>query len=110
MFKSYIIGFILSILFTLAAYFAVADQWFVSQTLVIVILGLAILQLIVQMVFFLHLGKESAPRWNLAVFLSTVSIILIIVVGSLWIMAHLNYNMTSGEMNTYMLNQEGMQR
>ena len=110
---AYIIGFALSIVLTLAAFFVVIRPGFFqmgSGAVIATILALAVAQLTVQMLFFLHLGSESGPRWNLVVFLSTVSIVLIIVMGSLWIMNHLNYNMTPGEMNTYMLKQEGMRR
>ena len=48
----------------------------------------------VQLVFFLHLDEESGPRYKLAAFGFMALILLIVVVGSLWIMQHLNYNMT----------------
>ncbi|MBI3589095.1 MAG: cytochrome o ubiquinol oxidase subunit IV [Candidatus Liptonbacteria bacterium] len=92
--KSYLTGFILSIVLTVAAYFAVAEQLFVGQMLVVAIIGLALAQFVVQLLFFLHLGKGTDSRWNLVVLLSAISIVLILVIGSLWIMHHLNYNMT----------------
>ena len=113
-FKSYVIGFVSSVVLTLLAYFLVdlhvrsSHEWISHPVLIFVIIGLALVQLLIQLIFFLHLGQESKPRWNLFVFLSTFSIILILVVGSLWIMNHLNYNMMSADVNTYMLNQENM--
>ena len=68
---------------------------------------LAITQLLVQLVFFLHIDKERKPRWNLAVLLFAALIVFIIVGGSLWIMYHLNYNMSPQQMNQYMLQQDG---
>ena len=106
-FKSYVMGFILSVALTLAAYLAVVYQ---ASQIVWIIIVLAIIQLLVQLIFFLHLGQEKGPRWNLAVFFSTVSIILILVLGSLWIMRHLNYNMTPAQMNTFLLKNEGMMK
>ena len=109
---TYIIGFIISIGLTLAAFFAVLRPGFFnlgSETVVVTILNLAILQLIVQMFFFLHIGKEHGPRWNLGVFISTLSLVLVIVVGSLWIMNNLNYSMTGSDMDTYMHSQENIQ-
>lgn len=107
-YKTYITGFILSLALTLAAYFAVVWQ---APVTLWVIIALAMIQLIVQMVFFLHLGQGEDGHWNLTVFFSTVAIILILVAGSIWIMNHLNYNMTPGDMNIYMLKQENiMQR
>ena len=110
---TYQIGFVLSIVLTLVAFFVVLRPGFFrmgSGAVVATILALAVVQLVVQMFFFLHIGSESGPRWNLAVFISTISIVLIIIAGSLWIMGHLNYNMMPGDMNTYILNQEGIQK
>lgn len=105
--KSYTIGFILSLVLTLVAYDVVVDHFFSGWGLVFVILALAMAQLVIQLVFFLHLASEFGGRWKLAIFLSTVSLVLIIVIGSLWIMNHLNYNMTPAQMNQYMQDQQG---
>ncbi len=91
--KAYTLGFVLSILLTLAAYFIVANHLLSGSMATITIVVLAFIQLWVQLIFFLHLGQESKPRWNLSMFLATSSLILIVVIGSLWIMHHLNYNM-----------------
>src|SRR6266511_856026 len=88
-FRTYITGFILSIALTLAAYFAVVNN--VSNTLLIILI-FAIIQLFVQLIFFLHLNQCSDRGWNFTVLFSTFSVILILVVGSLWIMNHLNYS------------------
>ena len=104
-YKSYITGFILSLALTLSAYFAVTHH--VSNILPI-ILALAVIQVAIQLIFFLHVWSETNPRWNLVFFISTLSIICILVVGSIWIMNHLNYNMTPSQMNDYMLKSEGM--
>src|SRR6266567_1195143 len=108
--KSYITGFILSFALTVTAYILVANHLLSGWMIVAVILTLALVQLVVQLFFFLHLGQEAKPRWNLIFFLSTVSIILIIVIGSLWIMKNLNYNMTPADMNTYIFKNEGMHK
>lgn len=111
MFKKYITGFILSVVLTLAAFLVVLRPGLfnlASGGVIVTILTLAVSQALVQLFFFLHLGEEKGPRWNLAVLLSTLGIILLVVVGSLWIMSNLNYNMMSmspSDMNTYMLNQ-----
>jgi cytochrome o ubiquinol oxidase operon protein cyoD len=90
-FKSYLLGFLLSILLSLATYFAVAHQIFLKQWLFFTIVALALVQMLVQFVFFLQLGKESKPRWNLIVFLFMLLIVIVLVIGSLWIMANLDY-------------------
>lgn len=107
--KLYVFGFALSILLTLAAYFSVVNKLFSGMILTAFITALALVQLMVQLIFFLHLGQESKPRWKQAIFLSTVSIILVIIIGSLWIMSNLNYhNMSPGDTNNYILKNEGI--
>jgi cytochrome o ubiquinol oxidase subunit IV len=59
-------------------------------------------------VFFLHLGRETRPRWKLAVFLFMLGVILILVFGSLWIMTNLNYRMMPKQMVQYMNSQAGL--
>lgn len=90
---SYSIGFGLSLLFTLIPFVVVYDRLLSGTWLVAVIVGSALVQLMVQLVFFLHLGRESRPRWNLIVFLFMLLVLFIVVVGSLWIMQNLDYNM-----------------
>jgi cytochrome o ubiquinol oxidase operon protein cyoD len=106
--RSYITGFGVSIILTLAAYAIVTQHLFTNLIVLYSIIILAVIQLVVQLFFFLHLGQESKPRWHLVFFLSTIGIILIVVIGSIWIMNHLNYNMTPKEMNQYIQSQDGM--
>ncbi len=116
--RSYLTGFILSISLTLLVFFLVnlhisSGHITISHELLTgAIIVLALAQLVVQLIFFLYLaGRGSSARWNLVVFLSTASIVLIIVIGSIWIMNHLNYNMMSGSnMNVYMQNEEGIHK
>ncbi|HEX5447609.1 MAG TPA: cytochrome o ubiquinol oxidase subunit IV [Candidatus Saccharimonadales bacterium] len=110
---SYISGFGLSLILTMEAYLLtkhhVASHHLTpSDTAMRAVLPiLAVIQLLVQLVFFLHMDKESKPRWNLVALFFAFITVLIIVGGSLWIMYHLNYNMTPQQMNNYLLNQDG---
>ena len=101
-YKSYITGYIISIALTMCAYLAVTHH---IQSAVVVILGLAVIQFIVQITFFLHVFKGDSRGANIAIFLSTLSIIIILIGGSIWIMNNLNYNMTSDQIQQYMYNQ-----
>ncbi len=58
-----------------------------------ILLALAVIQLIAQLVFFLHLGRESAQKFKVVFFVSTSVAILVVVVSSIWIMTSLNYRM-----------------
>ena len=104
---SYTVGFINSLLLTLTVYFIVTTDRLDDTLTVVAVIGLAVLQFIVQLIFFLHMGRETKPRWNLVAFIFMVIMIAIIVVGSLWIMNNLNYNMMMSpeEMDQYMLDQ-----
>lgn len=109
--KSYVMGFGLSLLFTLSAYLIVTKQLVSGLGLIAIIIGLAAMQLLAQLVFFLHLGKESRPRWNVTVFLFMVVVLVILVIGTLWIMSNLNYHvMSPNDANTYILEEEGIQK
>ena len=105
--KSYITGFILSIVLTLIPYFLVTNHLLDATVLVVIIVIFALIQLVVQMLFFLHMRQESKPRLNLIIFISFFGIILVVVVASIWIMQHLNYNMNLMQLNSVMQNGEG---
>ena len=114
--KSYTIGFVLSIILTFAAYVPTVlyqnsqHEIFSRQLLIPLLLIFAMMQFIVQLVFFLHLAKESKPRWNLVFFVSTFMLVLLVVVASIWIMDHLNYNMTPASMSNFILKDEGIRK
>lgn len=106
---SYVVGFILSILITLAAYIVVVKHLWPMQTLVYIILGIGVVQLVVQLVFFLHIGRGS--KWKFITFIFAILVVLIVVVGTIWIMNHLNYNMmqmSPDQMELYMHQNEGI--
>lgn len=91
-----IIGFIASIILTLIAFLIIVYPDFFhvrTDTNILFLLALAVLQFIFQSICFLHVMGEKGPRWNLVVYVSTLSIVLIIVVFSIWVMNHLNYRM-----------------
>lgn len=103
---SYTIGFVLSVALTILAYILVVNHVFHNGALTSAIMGLAVLQFAVQMIFFLHLGRESKPHWNFTVMLFMLLVLFIVVFGSLWIMNNLNYNMTPQDTNDYILQDE----
>jgi len=92
-FKPQYLGFVLSLILVLASYRIVTHYHLSSTALILTLFGLVILQALLQLVFFLHLGLESKPHWNLVTFLFTVLVVVVIVGGTLWIMYNLNYNL-----------------
>ncbi len=97
--KSYIAGLVISIILTLLAYglvsiFGNQQQMSISFFVLLpILLVLALFQLIAQLVFFLHLGRESSQKFRVIFFVSTFAAILVVVVSSIWIMTSLNYRM-----------------
>jgi len=93
--KSYMIGFILSIILTGIPFWMVMDGGASKATILAVVLVCAVVQVLVHLVYFLHLDSKSEGGWNLIAIVYAAHIIMIVVVGSLWIMCNLNYNMMS---------------
>jgi cytochrome o ubiquinol oxidase operon protein cyoD len=108
---SYIAGFILSLVLTLIACGLVfintlsGHAVFSHEFLRTIVILLAVLQLAVQCVFFLRLGRGAGQGGNLVIFSFMLILVAIIVGGSLWIMKNLNYNMTPTQMDAYMIGQ-----
>lgn len=103
--SSYIIGFALSIILTLAAYFLIVHHVLSNETAIATILSLGALQVWVQLFYFLHVGKEQKPRWNRLVLLLMTLLLAILVLGSLWIMYTVNERtMPSMDMEAIMQN------
>ena len=92
-YRSYITGFFLSIVITLAAFYIVGYEVFSTANTYIFVAILAVIQLYVQLVFFLHLSTHSKAQWNLISFVFTVIIVAILFTGTLWIMYNLYTNM-----------------
>ncbi len=105
---SYLTGFILSIVLTLAAYLLVTNGALTGTPLIGALIALAVGQLAVQLVLFLHLGRGSGADWNVAVFGFVIIVIAIVAGGSLWIMKNLNSHMTPEGVQTYITNQDGL--
>lgn len=87
---SYLIGFVLSFLLTSLSFLLVAAKVLSGKALVYTIVALALVQAVCQLLFFLHLGQEAKPRWETLIFYFMLALLLIIALGSLWIMSDLN--------------------
>jgi cytochrome o ubiquinol oxidase operon protein cyoD len=106
--KSYVIGYLLSLLLTFIPYNLVVNEMLKGTALLVAILFIAMLQLIVQIVFFLHLGRGPKPDWNLYFFISTFSLILVVVGGSMFIINNITYNMLPSDQVKRLVNGEGI--
>lgn len=91
--KSYIIGFFLCLFLTGASFLLVTYKLLDGRPLVYALIALGVLQAFIQMLFFLHVGQEAKPRWETISFCFMVMCVLIIVIGSIWIMNDLDERM-----------------
>ncbi|MBP1989794.1 cytochrome o ubiquinol oxidase subunit IV [Paenibacillus eucommiae] len=91
-FKTYTIGFLCSIILTVIPIAIVMNGWLDGMKSTVVLMAAAVLQLIVQLMFFMHLREEKKPRYNLISLILGLVILLVIVAGSMWIMM---YNMVA---------------
>jgi len=95
--RSYLIGFALSVVLTAVPFWlvmggALGDK----QTTALVIMGFALVQVIVHMIYFLHMNTRSEGGWNMMALIFTVVLVAIGLIGSLWVMHHMNLNMMPG--------------
>lgn len=88
--KSYIQGFVLSVVITTIAFALVGFKLLSPVALCVAVAILAVIQLFVQLVFFLHLSTDSKARWNLLSAVFAIFIVLIVVAGTMWIMFDLH--------------------
>lgn len=107
---SYIIGFVLSLIFTLIPYSLVVNKTLSGNQLTAVILGFAIVQMLIQIFFFLHLGRGPKPFYNIVFFAATVGLIIVTVGGSIFIMNNLYNNMSTADTTLQLAQKEGIER
>lgn len=87
-FKSYVIGFLISIVLTIIPIVIVLNDLMKGTPAILVLMGAALLQFVVQLIYFMHLKEEKKPRYNLIVLIFGLAIVLTIVAGSMWIMMY----------------------
>ena len=92
-FKDYTIGFILSVILTAIPFWLVMTHQLAPGTTKAVILGFAAVQLVVHMVYFLHMNSKSEGGWNMMATILTIILLFIVMTGSIWVMYHMNANM-----------------
>jgi cytochrome o ubiquinol oxidase operon protein cyoD len=94
-FGSYVAGFVLSVLLTAGAFGIVMKGSLPAHSALIVLAVLAMVQIVVHLVFFLHMNASSGQRWNVMAFSYTVLTAVILVFGTMWVMHNVSVNMMS---------------
>jgi cytochrome o ubiquinol oxidase operon protein cyoD len=93
----YVTGFIVSVILTAIPFWLVMNKVIPSAGLtIVVILGFAAVQIVVHMVYFLHMTPKSENGWSMMALVFTIVLVVITLSGSLWVMYHLKTNMMPG--------------
>ena len=92
--RGYVTGFLLSVVLTAIPFWLVMNDVLGNSTLTaIVVMLFAAAQIVVHMVYFLHMNGRSEGGWNMMGLIFTIIVVAIALAGSLWVMFHLNANM-----------------
>ncbi|MBN8945432.1 MAG: cytochrome o ubiquinol oxidase subunit IV [Rhizobiales bacterium] len=95
--KGYLIGFGLSVVLTAIPFWLVMTGTLGNaQATALVITALAVVQIVVHMVFFLHMDTKAEGGWTMMALIFTLIVVGITLIGSLWVMFHLTTNMMPG--------------
>jgi cytochrome o ubiquinol oxidase subunit IV len=92
--RSYATGFVLSVVLTAIPFWLVIHATFSRTATLASIFGAACMQILVHLYYFLHLNTSSRMRWNLLALAFAALIMLLIIGGTVWIMANLRYHLT----------------
>ena len=106
--KNYVIGFVLSLVFTLIPYYLAVNQVVKGIALFGTIVGFALVQALIQIVFFLHLGRERKPHWQAGFLIATAGAIVVVTGATTWIMYHLNTNLMPNQQAMQAFDDEGI--
>ncbi|MEI8715184.1 cytochrome o ubiquinol oxidase subunit IV [Mesorhizobium sp. ISC11] len=93
----YLTGFGLCVVLTAVPFWLVMTNALGNQMAsAIAIMAFAVVQIIVHIVFFLHMNTRSESGWTMMALIFTLILVMIALTGSLWVMYHLNVNMMPG--------------
>lgn len=92
--RSYLTGFVLAVILTVIPFWLVMGHVFQSPWLTItLVLLLAVVQILVHVIYFLHLDTRSEGGWNLLSFIFTIVLVVIVLGASIWVIYNENVNM-----------------
>jgi cytochrome o ubiquinol oxidase operon protein cyoD len=92
--RDYVTGFVLSVILTAIPFWLVMSHALADRTLTaLVIVLFAAAQVVVHMIYFLHMNAKAEGGWNMLALIFTLVVVGIVLSGTLWVMYHLNHNM-----------------
>ena len=91
--RGYLIGLALATGLTAASFWAASTHLIYGPGVPVALVTFAVAQMGVHLVFFLHITTDPDNTNNVLALAFGVLIVLLVVIGSIWIMDHLNHNM-----------------
>ena len=92
--RGYLTGYVLAVVLTAISFWVVMSGAIQSSTVAgLVLVGLGMVQIVVHMVYFLHMNSRSEGGWNLLALIFTLIMVVVVLTGSMWVMHHMDANM-----------------
>ena len=92
--RGYLTGFTLAAILTIIPFWLVMGHVIANPIVTIVlVLGLAAVQIVVHVIYFLHLDTKSENGWNMLAFIFMIVLVVIVLGASVWVMYNENANM-----------------
>lgn len=90
----YLTGFVLAAILTAIPFWLVMDHVIRDKDVtIVIILALGAAQIVVHMVYFLHMNTTSESGWNMLALIFTLVLVVIVLGASIWVMYNENTNM-----------------
>ena len=101
--RGYATGFVLAVILTVIPFWLVMGKVISSSsTAGLVLLGIAMVQIVVHMIYFLHMNTKIEGGWSMLAMMFTVMVVVIMLSGSIWVMYNMNHNMMPSMMDAAM--------
>ena len=92
--RGYLTGFALAVVLTAVPFWLVMARPIADGTVTaLVLMALAVAQIVVHMIYFLHMDTRSEGGWTMLALIFTLVLVAIALSGTLWVMHNLNANM-----------------
>jgi cytochrome o ubiquinol oxidase operon protein cyoD len=108
--RGYITGFVLATILTIIPFWLVMGNVIENRYITIfIVLALAVVQIFVHIIYFLHLDTRSEGGWNMLAFIFAAVLVVIVLGASIWVLYNEDANMMPGMMTTTSQHQHSMQ-
>jgi cytochrome aa3 quinol oxidase subunit IV len=88
----HVIGYVGSILLTVLALWFTVNAPFSQGSIITILLMLAVLQILIQLIFFMHITEKRGPAYHSIAIALGFLFTFAVVAGSLWVMTFNSFN------------------